>query len=175
MNLAFRVLVAAAAVATSATCCQADSGSIWSLGPGGQVQGQIGTWERQGGWARFQLAGSPQAFAVELQQPTAASTPDVLIFSYIGRGQSRRLSNSFSGDRPLVGAPRQIYGRTTHPLATSPIVARGDLALDLRTFTGRSIDGFWRPVEMVGNPRLTSVMRLVPGEWQGVRFIIERP
>ena len=174
MNLALRVFVAGAAVAASATCCRADSGSIWGLGPGGQVQGQIGTWERQGGFGRFEMAGSPQAFDVELQQPTAASTPDVYFFSYVGRGQPRRPSNSFSTSRPLVGPPRQIYGRT-NPRTTSPVVARGELALDLRTFTGRSMDGFWRPVEIVGNPRLTSVMRLVPGEWQGVRFVIERP
>lgn len=171
MNTTFRV-VAVVAVLWSAESCRADSGSIWSLGPGGQVQGQIGTWQRQGGRAWFQWAGSNQGFVVDLQQPNVASSQDFYVYSYIARGQPRRPSNSFATARPLVGPPRQIYGYT-NPTETSPIVARGDVALDVRTFTGFSIDGFWRPIETVGNPRLTVPIRLVPGEWQSVRFVID--
>ncbi|HZN33955.1 MAG TPA: hypothetical protein VFB80_09055, partial [Pirellulaceae bacterium] len=148
------------------------SGTVWSLGPGGQAQGQIGRWEQQGDRVRFQWAASSQGFDVQFQQQPYISSPDIYLFSYLGRGSSRRTSNSFGPDRALVGPQRQIYGRS-NALPAGPVVARGDVALDLRTFTGQSIDGVWRPIEIVGNPRLTQPIRHVPGQWQSVRFIID--
>ncbi|HZN36469.1 MAG TPA: hypothetical protein VFB80_21720, partial [Pirellulaceae bacterium] len=64
MNATLRLL-AVTAVVCSAGISRADSGTVWSLGPGGQAQGQIGRWEQQGDRVRFQWAASSQGFDVQ--------------------------------------------------------------------------------------------------------------
>lgn len=150
----------------------ADSGRVWSLAPDGSVTGVVGTWQRQGPFARFQWLGSQAGLDVNLQQLTAGSTPDIYVFLTYAQIAPRRQSGYFSPARPLIGpSGRPIYpGRS----ATDPLpVLVGELALDVRTFTGESIGGAWR--SMVGPINTRGAIVPQYGPWQPLRIVIENP
>lgn len=151
----------------------AESGSVWSLSAEGQPLAQIGVWERQSGQARLQWNGSPRSYHVNLQQPLPGSSPQVYVYSLVAREpDGPRPGSTFGVSRSLVGPQRSIYGRTSRPNA-SAVVQSGELALDLRTFTGQSIDGLWRPIETLRVSRYTAPNPPVAGPWQWVRFVVE--
>lgn len=166
------ILLAGAALG-SVRLAHADSGSVWSLSGDGQPLAQIGTWERQGGQARLQWTGGQRSYHVDLQQPLSSSSPQVYVYSLVGReANGPRAGSAFGVSQSLVGPQRSIYGRTSRP-SDSAVVQSGELVLDLRTFTGQSIDGLWRPIETVRVLRYTAPNPPVAGPWQLVRFVIE--
>jgi hypothetical protein len=152
----------------------AESGSVWSLSSAAQPLEQIGTWERQDGQARLQWNGSPRSYHVNLLQPLPGSSPQVYVYSLVGReANAPRPGSMFGVSRALVGPQRTTNARASRPSA-SAVVQNVELALDLRTFTGQSIDGLWRPVETRRVSRYTAPNPSLAGSWQAVRFVVER-
>jgi hypothetical protein len=172
MKSALRLLLVLSTLALGASRAAAESGTIWSLSPDGRPLAQIGVWDKQNGLARFQWEGSSQILEINLQRPTGISTQTMYIYAFVGVGQTARTSNSFGSVNSFVGPPRTIYGRTSRPGATQ-VATRGEVAFDMRTYTGQSIDAAWRSIEILGPSRYTATVAPRASDWQAVRIFID--